>query len=72
MPPARAKTIPIITFRAKFDRRKLAHFVIKSTIFKPPEKKGAQQHYRLTVSDFDLHKKGQRYLFKIARDPIRG
>ena len=70
MPLARAKTIPIITFRAKFDRRKLAHFVL--TIFKPPEKKGAQQHYRLTVSDFDLHKKGQRYLFKIVRDPIRG
>ena len=74
MPLPRAKTIPIITFRAKFDRRKLAHFVLESTIFKPPEKKkkGAQQHYRLTVSDFDLHKKGQRYLFKIVRDPIRG
>ena len=51
MPRARAKTIPIITFRAKFDRRKLEHFVLKSTIFKPPERKGAQQRCRLTVSD---------------------
>ena len=44
MPLARAKTIPIITFRAKFDRRKLAHFVLESTIFKPPEKKKKERN----------------------------
>ena len=72
MPLAGTKTIPIITFRAKFDRLKLAHFVLKSTIFKPPERKGAQQRCRLTVSDFDLHKKRPKISFKIVRDPIRG
>ena len=54
MPLARAKTIPIITFRAKFYRRKLAHFVLESTIFKPPEKKKKRSATTLPANCFRL------------------